>query len=417
MKKILVYSQYYYPEVASTAQIYKDICEYLVNDFKVTVICSVPCYTGIIEERYKTKRFYFEEKNGVKIIRVRVSDFKKTDKISRIKHILSFFMNSRRATKLTGNQDVVLTYSQPPVLGGMLGVYGKKKTKGKLIYNIQDFNPEQTIAVKYAGNAAVHRIMMMLDMRSCRKSDLVVTVGRDMQETLVNRFNGKDVPKNVVINNWIDENEVYPLPDDNEKVLAFREHYGLSDKLVIMSSGNIGLFYDFENLIKIMAEFREFEDVVFAFVGDGVLKSALQDFVDKNNIKNIIFIPYQDKSELVYSLNAADWHLVCNAKGIKGVSVPSKIYGVLATDKPVIGVLEEGSEAWRIIKESGCGVLARAGEYGEIKALMRTVVERHNMSVNRRTVMNDAFSEMLSRSKSLENIKNEIKKLLFLRVV
>ena len=42
--------------------------------------------------------------------------------------------------------------------------------------------------------------------------------------------------------NWIDENEIYPLDENNEKVLAFKKKYGLDGKFVIMYSGNIGLY-------------------------------------------------------------------------------------------------------------------------------------------------------------------------------
>ena len=30
-----------------------------------------------------------------------------------------------------------------------------------------------------------------------------------------------------MINNWIDENEIYPLDENNEKVLVFKKKYGL----------------------------------------------------------------------------------------------------------------------------------------------------------------------------------------------
>ena len=37
-----------------------------------------------------------------------------------------------------------------------------------------------------------------------------------------------------MINNWIDENEIYPLDENNEKVQAFKKKYGLDGKFVIM---------------------------------------------------------------------------------------------------------------------------------------------------------------------------------------
>ena len=75
-------------------------------------------------------------------------------------------------------------------------------------------------------------------------------------------------------------------------------------------------------------------EVVFAFVGAGSVKRKLEKYKEKHHIDNVIFIPYQKKEDLVYSLNAADVHWCVSAKGIKGVSVPSKLYGCLAVQKP-----------------------------------------------------------------------------------
>lgn len=147
--RLLIYAYYYAPDVASTGQILQDIAEGLQDIFDVTVICTVPSYTGEISDYYKEKKFYFENINGVNVIRVTVPDFTKKSKISRIYNLLVYFINSKKATKLAENEDYIMSVSQPPILGGLLGIYGKKVLRTndgntpKLIYQIQDFNPEQ----------------------------------------------------------------------------------------------------------------------------------------------------------------------------------------------------------------------------------------------------------------------------------
>ena len=145
-----------------------------------------------------------------------------------------------------------------------------------------------------------------------------------------------------------------------------------------MYSGNIGLYYDLENLIKVIGKFKKRNDVVFAFVGDGTKKRELEHYVKEHKLENVKFIPYQDKSDLIYSLNAGDVHWVVNAKGIKGVSVPSKLYGVMAVGKTVLGVLEEGSEARLIIEDCKCGVCVEPGKYDLIYEELNKVVDSIN---------------------------------------
>ena len=53
-KRILIFAHYYYPDVASTAQILMDQAEEMLKDFDVTVVCTVPSYSGKIEDIYKT---------------------------------------------------------------------------------------------------------------------------------------------------------------------------------------------------------------------------------------------------------------------------------------------------------------------------------------------------------------------------
>jgi len=374
-KNLLLYAHYYYPDVASTGQILQELAEGMLEDFNITVICVVPSYSGVIPDKYKKRKYYFEDINGVKIIRVRVPEFKKEDKLSRIKNILTYFIRSIIATLKSGPQHYVFSISQPPIFGGLLGVIGKWIKRAKYIYNIQDFNPEQIIAVGYSKNRFVINLMLALDKFSCRQADKVIVVGRDMVETLKNRFKGHKVPSHCYINNWIDEKAIYPLEPTHEKVVEFKEKYGLTNKFVFMYSGNLGLYYDLENLIKVIGKFNNQKDVVFAFVGDGSIKSQLEAYKQEHELDNVIFIPYQDKKDLIYSLNAADVHWVVNANGIKGVSVPSKIYGVMAAGKPVLGVLEDESEAQNIVEKAGCGFVVSPKEYIKMSQLIDSYIQ------------------------------------------
>lgn len=380
-KKLLIYAHYYIPDTASTGQILRELAEGMLDKFDITVICVVPSYLGTIEDKYKTQKYYEEEINGVKVLRIGVPEFSKTNKVSRVKNILAYFFGAMCATFKVGKQDYVFSISQPPILGGLLGVWGKWVKHAKYIYNIQDFNPEQVMAVGYAKNKLIIDAMMRFDKFSCKRSDLVITVGRDLVETVERRFEGKKVPKTVMINNWIDEKKIHPLDSDNKRVAAFKRKYGLDGKFVIMYSGNIGLYYDLENLIKVVKKFgvgtttAGGREVVFAFVGAGSVLKTLEDYVSEYHMENVVFIPYQDKEDLIYSLNAGDVHWCVNAKGIKGVSCPSKYYGLAAVGKPVLGVLESGSEIRCIIEDTLGGLCCEPGEYEKVEENIRWFIE------------------------------------------
>lgn len=417
-KHILIYAHYYYPDVASTGQILTELAEGMKDSFDITVTCVVPSYSGKIEEKYKKQKYYAEEINGIKVLRIRVPEFTKTNKLSRIRNILAYYHGAKSLTKKLKNMDYVFSISQPPILGGMLGVYGKKKLHAKFIYNIQDFNPEQIEAVNYISNKFLLKILMNLDKKSCRNSDLIITVGRDLVETVQKRFKGEKIPNTVFINNWINEKSIYPLPENNEKVSDFRSKYGLTDKFIIMYSGNIGLYYDLENIIKVIERFPEGtesddgREVVFAFVGAGSKLTELQEYVKAHKMKNVVFIPYQPKEELIYSLNAADVHWCVNAKGIKGVSCPSKGYGIMAAGKPVIGVLEKGAEIRSLIEESGCGLCCEPGDYKEIENIIKRLLSLNDLSLKQMGLSGRKYLETnLTKEKSIHRYITSIKEL------
>lgn len=416
-KKLLIYAHYYYPDTASTGQILTDQAEGMLDEFDVTVICVVPSYSGTVENKYKTQKYYFENINGVKVIRVSVPEFKKENKISRIKNIVAYFLGALEASRKAGKQDYVFTISQPPVLGGLLGVLGKWQKHAKMIYCIQDFNPEQVMAVNYSKNRFLLCAMMVADKFSCRQSDLVITVGRDLVETLKGRFKGKNVPRYVMINNWIDEKEIFPLELNHEKVMAFREQYGLKDKFVIMYSGNIGLYYDLENLLKVIEKFKpgikaaDGREVVFAFVGVGAVLNRLVLYKSDHHMGNVVFIPYQDKADLIYSLNAGDVHWVVNSRGIKGVSCPSKYYGVAACAKPVLGVLEEKSEIRMLIEDTQCGLVSEPADYKTIEDNIRLMISGNINLINMGRRGYEYLTNNLTKDKSIMKYIDAIKNL------
>ena len=418
-KKLLIYAHYYIPDTASTGQILRELVEGMLDKFDITVICVVPSYLGTIEDKYKTQKYYEENINGVKVLRIRVPEFSKTNKKSRIKNIVSYFFGAMTATFKVGKMDYVFSISQPPILGGLLGVWGKWVKHAKYIYNIQDFNPEQVLAVGYSKSKFITDVMMWFDKFSCKRSNLIITVGRDLVETVEKRFAGKKVPKTVMINNWIDEKEIYPLDADNEKVLEFKRKYGLDGKFVIMYSGNIGLYYDLENLIKVVEKFRvgtktaDNREVAFAFVGAGSVLDKLVLYVKEHHLDNVTFIPYQDKADLIYSLNAGDVHWCVNAKGIKGVSCPSKAYGIMAAGKAILGVLESGSEVSCLINDTHGGLCCEPGDYSALEKNLQWFINNAGTEEVNKMGRNsyDYLHRYLRRDISIEKYMNEIMKL------
>ena len=124
------------------------------------------------------------------------------------------------------------------------------------------------------------------------------------------------------------------------------------------------------------------------------------------------FIPYQDKRDLIYSLNAGDVHWCVNAKGIKGVSCPSKAYGIMAAGKAIIGVLERGTEVRGLIEECNCGKCCEPGDYVGVADIIRWFIENSDnvevkqMGMNGRKYLEEKLTRDVSIRRYVEEISN-----------
>jgi len=57
-------------------------------------------------------------------------------------------------------------------------------------------------------------------------------------------------------------------------------------------------------------------------------------------------------------MTAGDLHVVTVRRGLEGVVVPSKLYGILAAGRPVLAVAPETSDVARIVRRYDCGFVA-----------------------------------------------------------
>jgi glycosyltransferase involved in cell wall biosynthesis len=172
----------------------------------------------------------------------------------------------------------------------------------------------------------------------------------------------------VRIPNWADGALIRPLDRvDN----PFLDEAKLRDRFVVMYSGNLGMVHESDTIIGMIRETRSLERLRFCLVGDGYLKQRLADLARREQWKHVILLPYQTKERLRYSLAAGDVHLVTLKANMTGLSVPSKIYGIMAAGRPVIFIGPPDSEVAHLVREAACGFVIEPGDVeGAVQALL-----------------------------------------------
>ncbi len=123
-------------------------------------------------------------------------------------------------------------------------------------------------------------------------------------------------------------------PLDSEVIQKIRGDY----RFVLLHAGNIGFYGAWQNLV-LAAKQIESERVGLVFVGEGAQLAQVQQLA--NGSANIRFLPFFPANQIATVLAAPDAHLITVKRGLEGVVVPSKMYGILAAGKPIVAVAPE----------------------------------------------------------------------------
>ena len=129
----------------------------------------------------------------------------------------------------------------------------------------------------------------------------------------------------------------------------------LKDQFVVQYSGNHGRTHDLLSLVKAAEILKDKEDIKFLFIGSGSGKKALVNYAINKDLNNIIFEDYVDYSDLNYALNASDLFIISFKEGMAGISVPSRLYNLMAAEKPILAAVDSDSEVAQVIHEENIG--------------------------------------------------------------
>ena len=361
---IWVISELYYPEETSTGYFLTKIAEGLAHKYKVDVLCGKPTYAA---KGIPTKPF--EIHNQVNVRRVWSTTFDKDNLFLRMINVVTFSFSvliwSHFSIKKT---DKVLVVTNPPFLPYIIAFVCFLK-RAECLLLVHDVYPEVLVATGFfkADSVLIKAISGLTKIlyRSVKK---VIVLGRDMQSLVQKKIQKTDYSP-VIIPNWGDIDLVTPQERNTNKQL---DDLRLKDKFVIQYSGNMGRTHGVKEIVETAALLQEQKDFHFLFIGSGANRQWLDSRIRQGQLKNITLLPFCPREFLSTSLNACDVAIISFLPGMKGISVPSRLYNILAAGKPLIAVADEDSELAMVVREEHIGWVVAPGNAGEIlKAIQK----------------------------------------------
>jgi glycosyltransferase involved in cell wall biosynthesis len=340
--KILIVSQYYYPDVTAAAFRIKETADILSSQgHQVTVITAKP-HKGIIISSETI------DNAKVKVIRLPIIKYHGKGKWNYLAHY-GFFMAIALFYYMVGlGQKYDLVYAtSPPLPVGLAGILMSGIQGSKFILDIRDIWPDSAVAAgQLKKDSKLYKLGKIIENWLYQKADLITCVSRPMAD-YIKGFTRRE--KVVVIYNGVPNQYL-----QSESYVESKHHIPLKDnKINITYLGNMGYLQYLQVVLKAAKQIKKIvPEINFYIIGNGVEKKSLEKYKKDNLLNNVIIMGPVSKShamELIQKSSALFFHL--KEDMVMDKTVPSKVFDYMTAGKPILfGIKGEGKAILEKIK-------------------------------------------------------------------
>jgi len=361
--KVLLLNLYYPPDTSATAKMAAAFIEPLAQKHNVTVICGRPSYDPT--ERRSWRPSQTEQINNVRVIRVGSTDYPRTQMRRRVFNYLSYVSLSVPKS-LFVSCDVVLAMTDPP-FEGIVGAFVATLKRKPFVYNIRDMYPDMAVGGSIVKPGLMARVWENMHRWALRRATRVIVLGEDMKARIAAKGVALDRIDVVRDGAETSTSPVAASDFDADVIRAIRSDF----RFALVHAGNLGFYGAWETLLAAARELQN-DGVGLIFVGDGAQRSRLQQLAASS--PNIRFLPFFPPSKVPSVFAAADAHVITIKRGLEGVVVPSKMYGILAAGRPILAVAPKETDAATLGARDGFGCSADPDSPEEVVSSVRALL-------------------------------------------
>ena len=358
--KILIISQYYFPEQFQINEIAPELVR---RGHNVTVICGIPNYPkGKIFDGY-TNRFE-ETIDGVKVIRCKNVP-RGHNPFNLLRNYISYFMNANKMVDtLPDDYDVVLSYQLSPITMVIPAVRYKGRTGKPLLLYCLDLWPESAQAHVKFKKGLLYRYITRLSGRLYNACDRILVTSKPFIGYLSRKHR-------------IPQSKLGYLPQHADGSMLEQDFtkFDNDGKVHFMYAGNMGAAQTLDVVIKAAAQLGKRSDYVVDFVGDGSKRVELEEMVRKYGLsESFVFHGNQKRADMPEFYKKADVLLITlRGTNAVGDTMPGKLQTYMTVGKPILGAINGAAN--QVIEEAQCGSCVKAGDYEGLAKLMEFFIE------------------------------------------
>lgn len=373
MARVLILSLVFPPDSVSTAEIMADLAADLsARGDAVVVITTTPHYNrdAAAEARQPLRpgwgRFLQRsDYHGIPVYHVAMPA-KGRSVLKRLAAWAVFHVVSTIAgIALVERPDVIVTPSPPLSIGVSAWLIAVVRG-ARYVYNVQEIYPDIAVNLGALKNRTLIRLLEVLERFVYRNAAAVTVIAPRMRQRLI----AKGVPdaKVRVIPNFVDVDRQRTAPRTNE----FSRLHGLDRTLAVTYAGNMGPAQGLDVVIEAARRLPADAAVRVLLIGDGLERARLTREAEDVPFGKIAVIPYQPNALMPQIYGASDICLVTQAAAIGSDAIPSKVYRIMASARPLLAVTEQGSDLAALIQQTSCGMIVPPGDS---EALARAILD------------------------------------------
>lgn len=366
--RILLLTSQFPPEMTGNAPLLGELCQDLKAMGHEVKVVAGPIYHSIAAPpaRYRRSAYVRETIADVPVLRINGLPLKNMW-FRELFALVLFPLAAVFAGLLSGPCDVIVCPSPPLWLGVSAWIVSMGK-RCPFVYNVRDVWPAAPIKLGLVKSRIFRAFLEGLERFVYRRSAHIIVLAPFMERHIASC--GIPAAKISRVPDWVDTRQIHPLPRMPNPI---REEFGLEDRTVALYSGNMGHSCGLEDILQAARILADRRDLVFLLAGEGTQRERFIREAKQMKLPNVIFAPLQPRERLPQVLAAADIALVPLRSGLSSVSLPSKIYTLMASGRPMVAALDADGDAWKLIKEANAGLCARPGDAEALASAIETL--------------------------------------------
>ena len=351
--QLTIINQFFPPDYAATGQLIEELAYQLKDSFSsVEVFSSQPSYAF---KRNDLPRWEYHQ--DISIRRSRANAGYGRIRSKALAGVLFALRTLLHLIKHSSSRQLVLLTTAPPFLP-LIGYVLSHFCKISYVCLLYDIYPD--IAIELGVIEKVYwltRLWHHFNRLTWKRAAAIIVLNSTMKDKIVSKC-PIVADKIAIIPNWSDPEQIAPLTKQDN---WFAHEHGLVDRFTVMYSGNMGRCHDLKTLLEAIVILRD-TPIQFVFIGSGDKRNYLETNIQALELKNCLFLPYQTKENLPFSLAAGDLSIVSIDRRMEGLVAPSKLYSALAVAAPIAAICPAHSYLNQLFTEANCGATFLNGD-------------------------------------------------------